>query len=132
VKKQMKILIIDDIEDYLFSLKNALKDEYEIITAKTLDEAKKKTSKDIDIALIDIRLSEKDVTNRDGLIYLEWLKMNYPETHAVIMSAYKEFDLAVDALNLGAEYFLKKPINLTELKGILKTIISEKKFKNKP
>ena len=128
----MKILIIDDIEDYLFSLKNALKDEYEIITAKTLDEAKKKTSKDIDIALIDIRLSEKDVTNRDGLIYLEWLKMNYPETHAVIMSAYKEFDLAVDALNLGAEYFLKKPINLTELKGILKTIISEKKFKNKP
>jgi len=132
VKKQMKILIIDDIEDYLFSLKNALKDEYEIITAKNLDEAKKKTSKDIDIALIDIRLSEKDVTNRDGLIYLEWLKMNYPETHAVIMSAYKEFDLAVDALNLGAEYFLKKPINLTELKGILKTIISEKKFKNKP
>ena len=128
----MKILIIDDIEDYLFSLKNALKDEYEIITAKNLDEAKKKTSKDIDIALIDIRLSEKDVTNRDGLIYLEWLKMNYPETHAVIMSAYKEFDLAVDALNLGAEYFLKKPINLTELKGILKTIISEKKFKNKP
>jgi len=128
----MKILIIDDIEDYLFSLKNALKDEYEIITAKTLDEAKKKTSKDIDIALIDIRLSEKDVTNRDGLTYLEWLKMNYPETHAVIMSAYKEFDLAVDALNLGAEYFLKKPINLTELKGILKTITSEKKLKNKP
>jgi len=123
----MKILIIDDIEDYLFSLKNALKDEYEIITAKNLDEAKKKTSKDIDIALIDIRLSEKDMTNRDGLIYLEWLKMNYPETHAVIMSAYKEFDLAVDALNLGAEYFLKKPINLTELKGILKTITSEKK-----
>lgn len=128
----MKILIIDDIEDYLFSLKNALKDEYEIITAKTLDEAKKKTSKDIDIVLIDIRLSEKDVTNRDGLIYLEWLKMNYPETHAVIMSAYKEFDLAVDALNLGAEYFLKKPINLTELKGILKTITSEKKLKNEP
>ena len=128
----MKILIIDDIEDYLFSLKNALKDEYEIITAKTLDEAKKKTSKDIDIALIDIRLSEKDVTNRDGLTYLEWLKMNYPETHAVIMSAYKEFDLAVDALNLGAEYFLKKPINLTELKGILKTITSEKKLKNEP
>jgi len=123
----MKILIIDDIEDYLFSLKNALKDEYEIITAKNLDEAKKKTSKDIDIALIDIRLSEKDMTNRDGLIYLEWLKMNYPETHAVIMSAYKEFDLAVDALNLGAEYFLKKPINLTELRGILKTITSEKK-----
>jgi len=128
----MKILIIDDIEDYLFSLKNALKDEYEIITAKNLDEAKKKTSKDIDIALIDIRLSEKDMTNRDGLIYLEWLKMNYPETHAVIMSAYKEFDLAVDALNLGAEYFLKKPINLTELKGILKTITSEKKLKNEP
>jgi len=62
------------------------------------------------------------MTNKDGLVFLEWMKMNYPDIPVIMMSAYKEFDLAVDALNLGAEYFLKKPINLVELKGVLKTI----------
>ncbi|HIE05627.1 MAG TPA: response regulator [bacterium (Candidatus Stahlbacteria)] len=117
----MKLLIVDDIEDYLSSLTNVLKDEYEIITARSLEEAKEHAKGGIDIALIDIRLSEEDMSNRDGLVFLEWLKMNYPQIPAIVMSAYQEFDLAVDALNLGAKYFLKKPINLKELRGVLKT-----------
>ena len=117
----MKILIIDDIEEYLRSLENSLKDEHEVLKAKNLEEAKN-SSRDIDIALVDIRLSEEDKNNRDGLVFLEWLKMNHPEIPVIMMSAYQEFDLAVEALNLGASYFLKKPINLVELKGILKTI----------
>ena len=118
-----KILIVDDIEEYLTSLENALKNEYEVVKARNLEEAKEKTKKErIDIAIVDIRLSEEDMTNKDGLVFLEWVKMNYPDIPVIMMSAYKEFDLAVDALNLGAEYFLKKPINLVELKGVLKTI----------
>lgn len=118
-----KILIVDDIEEYLTSLENALKNEYKIVKAKTLEEAKEKMKKEkIDIAIVDIRLSEKDMSNKDGLVFLEWVKMNYPEVPVIMMSAYKEFDLAVEALNLGAKYFLKKPINLIELKGVLKTI----------
>lgn len=121
-----KILIVDDIEDYLRSLENVLKRDYEVLTAKSLEEAKEKAKEGIDIALIDIRLSEEDMTNRDGLVFLEWLKMNYPDIPAVVMSAYQEFDLAVDALNLGAKYFLKKPINLLELKGTLKMLLEGK------
>lgn len=121
------ILIVDDIEEYLDSLANALRDEYDVLKARTLEEAKSLASKHrIDIALVDIRLSEEDMTNRDGLVFLEWMKMNYPEIPVVVMSAYQEFDLAVDALNLGAEYFLKKPINLIELKGVLERVLSKK------
>jgi len=117
-----KILIVDDVEEYVTSLENSLKGEYEILKAGDLEGAKKITKKEnFDIAIVDIRLSEEEPSNKDGLVFLEWLKMNYPEIRVIIMSAYKEFDLAVDALNLGAEYFLKKPINLVELKGILKT-----------
>lgn len=125
----MKILIVDDIEEYLRSLENALKTEFDVIKSRTLKEAKEKVDEKIDVALIDIRLSEEDMSNRDGLVFLEWLKMNYPKVPAIVMSAYREFDLAVDALNLGAEYFLKKPINLMELKGILKTVMSKRKDK---
>ncbi len=59
-------------------------------------------------------------------MYLEWVKMNYPSIPVIMMSAYQEFDLAVDALNLGAKYFLKKPINIIELKGVLKSFLKEK------
>ena len=122
------ILIVDDIEEYLDSLANALCDEYDVLKARTLEEAKSLASKHrIDIALVDIRLSEEDMTNRDGLVFLEWMKMNYPEIPVVVMSAYQEFDLAVDALNLGAEYFLKKPINLIELKGVLERVLFKEK-----
>lgn len=118
-----KILIVDDIEDYLRSLENALRGDFEIVKAISLNEAREKMRKEIRLALVDIRLKEDDPQNRDGLVFLEWVKMNFPETKVIIMSAYREFDLAVEALNLGAEYFLKKPINLTELKGTIKTIL---------
>jgi len=50
---------------------------------------------------------------------LQWLKENYPDVKVIVMSAYRDHDAAVDALNLGAEYYLKKPINLRELKEIV-------------
>ena len=123
----MKILVVDDIEEYLNSLENALKGEYEILKARNLNDAKSIATKEqrLNVAIVDIRLSEEDPSNKDGLVFLEWLKMNYSEVKVVMMSAYKEFDLAVDSLNLGAEYFLKKPINLVELNGILKTLLKK-------
>jgi len=121
-----KVLILDDVEEYLNSLKNVLREEFEIITASSLEEAKRHTDNTIDIALVDIRLSEEDPSNKDGLVYLEWVKMNFPQIPVIMMSAYKEFDLAVESLNLGASYFLRKPINLLELKALLK-IFAEKK-----
>ncbi len=121
-----KILIIDDDEAYLNSLENVLKDEYEIVKARSLEEAKEKMDKSISLTLIDIRLSQTDMTNRDGLIFLEWQRMNFPDIPAIVMSMYREFELAVDALNLGAKYFLQKPINIPQLKGVLKEILGEK------
>jgi len=122
-----KILIVDDIEEYLRSLENALKNDFEIIRAMSLTEAKERMNESIKVALVDIRLKEDDPNNRDGLVFLEWVKMNFPKTKVIIMSAYREFDLAVEALNLGAEYFLRKPINLVELKGTVKTMMDNGK-----
>ncbi len=118
-----KILIVDDMEEYLESLENVLKQDFKVIKAMSLSEAKEKMDPAFKVAIVDIRLKEDDPENRDGLIFLEWLKMNYPGTKVIIMSAYKEFDRAVEALNLGAEYFLRKPINLVELRGTIKTLI---------
>jgi len=121
-----KILILDDQEDYVRSLTHALRGDFEITTATSLFEAKERMEPTVDLALIDIRLSEDDPSNRDGLHFLEWVRMNYPEIPVIMMSAYREFDLAVESLNLGASYFLRKPINLVELKALLK-LFAEKR-----
>jgi|UPI00036399DB Response regulator containing CheY-like receiver, AAA-type ATPase, and DNA-binding domains len=125
MSKEPKILIVDDIEEYLKSLKAILENKFSVITSTSLEDARNKVSNDIEIILLDIRLDENDDANKDGLLLLEWIKKKYPEIPVVMMSGYKEFDLAVDSLNLGASYFLRKPINSSELNVILKTIMEK-------
>lgn len=120
-----KILILDDVEEYVNSLARALSGEYEVVKAYSLEEAKEKMDSTIKLALVDVRLSEEDISNRDGIIFLGWAKENYPHVPVIMMSAYRDFESAVDALNLGASYFLKKPINLREMKEIIEKYIKE-------
>ena len=115
----MKILILDDVKEYVDSLARALSGEYEVVKAFSLEEAREKMDSTIKLALVDVRLSEIDMSNRDGIIFLGWVKENFPDVPVIMMSAYRDFDSAVDALNLGASYYLKKPINLRELREII-------------
>ncbi len=123
----IRLLIVDDREDYLRALSSALRTEFDLVTAKSLKEAIERMDASIEIALVDVRLSEEDEQNRDGVHFLEWVKKNYPDVPVVMMSAYRDFDAAVEALNLGADHFLKKPINLRELKQLLHALVKGRK-----
>ena len=116
------VLIVDDVEDYLRSLANALSGDFIVKAASSLAVAKTAMGDDVDVALVDVRLSDVDETNRDGLVLLEWLRAEYPEAPVIVMSAYRDFDVAVEALNLGAACFLRKPIELRELRGLLEAL----------
>ena len=114
-----KILIVDDQILYLKSLELALRKKFEVITAQSYHDAIEKLKNEVDLALIDIRLDEDDESNIEGLKILEWIKMNKPEISAFVMSAYKEFSYAEQALNLGAKHFFRKPIDVISLIAIL-------------
>jgi len=114
-----KILIIDDQVFYLKSLEVALKKKFTVGTAANYAEAMEKLKGEFDAALIDIRLDEKDEANIDGLKILEWIRMNKPHISVFVMSAYREFSYAEQALNLGARHFFKKPIDILSLIAIL-------------
>jgi len=114
-----RLLIIDDEVDYLNSLAVALKKKFDVALANNYSSALEELKKDVDIALIDIRLDKNDDKNIDGLKILEWIKMNKPEVSPFVMSAYREFSYAEKALNLGAKHFFKKPIDLIGLVAVL-------------
>lgn len=115
-----KVLILEDRDDYLRALRGALRKGFDPVTAKTLAAAQQALDSTIQVALIDVRLSEEDPENREGLVFLRWAKERHPKIPMIMMSAYRDFDAVVEALNLGADYFLRKPIDLRELKDLLR------------
>ena len=118
------VLIVDDIEEYLDTIEGFIEDDFKSFKARNLQEAKKIIEREtVDIALVDIRLDEDDPENKEGLDLLKWIREKQPDLPVVVMSAYREFDYAVEALNLGAKYFIKKPVNPEELLRILKELI---------
>lgn len=115
----IKVLILDDREDYLRALVGALRKEFVVIAVRSISEAQARLDDNTNVVLIDVRLSD-DETNRDGLTFLKWAKSRFPDKPMLMMSAYSDFDAAVEANNIGASYFLKKPIDISELKELLK------------
>ena len=115
------LIIIDDQPMYLDSLELILKRDYKVFKAlNKIDALTILKEEDIDLALIDIRLDEDDDNNSEGLEILEWIKMNKNNIIAFVMSAYREFSYAEEALNLGAKHFFKKPLDIQSLRAILK------------
>lgn len=119
------LLIVDDVEEYLRSLRRALSSEWTIVCAQSIEESKHALSLGVpDVALLDVRLSEAKPENRDGLLLLKYLREQYPGVRVVMMSAYRDFDAAVEVVNLGAERFMKKPIDIRELKTALRSLVA--------
>lgn len=113
-----KILILDDREDYLRALQAALRRDFEVVCARSVEEAVPLMDATVQVALVDVRLSEHEPANREGLVFLAKLRERYPATPVIMMSAYRDVD-ALQALDLGADFFLRKPIDLRELRALL-------------
>ncbi len=115
-----KILILDDVVNYLDALERVLSYDYEVITASSINDAMSKTNPEIDLYLVDICLDEKKPgEDRSGINFLDWVKKSYPEKPVIVMSAYRDYEGAVEACNKGAFKYLKKPIDLKELKATI-------------
>jgi DNA-binding NtrC family response regulator len=105
------VLLVDDIAEYLDTMEINLPDGCRAVRAASLDAARKLMAEDpADVAVVDVRLREGDVANREGLELLEWICTKHPRTKVIVISAYREFEFEAEALALGAECFLRKPI----------------------
>lgn len=118
------LLIVDDAAEYVNSLKNALKSEFNIVCALTLGDAKNKTTADVDVVLADVRLDESNPDNQDGVLLLEWIKSEFPNKPVVLMSAYMP-DGGKALIAKGASAFMEKPVFLMELKEKLKILTAK-------
>jgi len=100
-----KILVLDDETLVCNSLKRILQDdEKQIFTAVTVEEAKEiLESEQIDLLLLDYKLG-----NTDGISFLKDIRESYPETMVIMITAYGNVDIAVEAMKLGTYDFVQK------------------------
>ncbi|NLT52290.1 MAG: sigma-54-dependent Fis family transcriptional regulator [Ignavibacteria bacterium] len=119
---KIKILLIDDEQSQLISLKSFLsKRNYEVLTAEN-------GLKGFDIIksdIISIVISDYKMPEWDGLKTLRMIKDFNPAIDVVICTAFGSIDDAVKIMKAGAYDYLTKPINLDELENLI-CRISEK------
>ena len=72
-----------------------------------------------DIVLTDIRMP-----NMDGLTMLAAIRSEFPDIQMSVLTAYRDFEYARQAITLGVCRYLLKPSNLDELKEAMKLMVS--------
>jgi len=111
VQKDGKILIVDDDEYVRLSLKVLLDDNFSLIDSIGNPEqiTSKLSSTNFDVVLLDMNFATGDISGKEGLKWLEWIVKNYHEVSVIIITAYADIELAVEAVQIGATDFVVKP-----------------------
>jgi PAS domain S-box-containing protein len=107
-----KILLVDDDQDLLNSLRDLLEPEgYEVETASKLQSARRIAEEfHPDVALLDIKLGAAN-----GIELIPTFKKWLPDIACVVMTAFAETENAVQAMRNGADDYLNKPIDPANL-----------------
>ena len=116
--KLYKILVVDDEAAILNILEEALRPEYEVLTAMNGQNALSIMEEKEDIALA---ISDQKMSGITGVELMEELTRKYPDTVRILITGYAEDDLFMNAINVGHIYgFITKPWDLNELKTVVR------------
>ncbi len=79
----------------------------------------------IELVLTDIR-----IPGVDGLDVLRQVKLRDPKTRVILMTAFSDKNLAIQALRLGADDYLEKPFRLEELSQIIDRVLNRGRLRS--
>lgn len=131
-----RILVVDDLKDWRTTLRGLLEDEgYKVEVAESQKKALLALeAQEFDLAVIDIRLVEKEEGNTAGLDLAERIKQRWSDVKVVIITGYDTPDTVKRALvpndqgvRIAEEYALKDPASIKNLPLIIRTILERTK-----
>lgn len=120
------ILVVDDEKHTRQGLQMALSENYDVSSAANADEALRlMQTQNFDAIITDLRMSGKSGLN----LIDEAIRMpNKPA--CIMMTAYGNIDVAVEAMKHGASDFLTKPIDIDRLETILARALEKRNAVN--
>ncbi|VAW54349.1 hypothetical protein MNBD_GAMMA07-356 [hydrothermal vent metagenome] len=118
------ILVVDDEPSILELIKEALNDEYNVLTAESASDAFKiATDNTIDLIVSDLVMPDKN-----GIDMIMEFKKNEPDIKILAISGgggiTGRFDYLPIAKLIGAENTLKKPFTMSELKTSISDLLA--------
>jgi DNA-binding NtrC family response regulator len=122
IKKQIKLLLVDDEEPIIFVLKQILEAEGYVITAchSAQESIQRFKNDEFAVVLTDVRMA-----GMDGITMLSKLRKIDPTVQFIIFTAYGVGgDQPEMAINVGTSGFLYKPFEKEELLKILRRAIA--------
>ena len=126
MEKQNKVLIADEDKEFIKAIKETCMAEFVVDEAVGGEEAKNKIENNIyDAIVMDVMLSQID-----GYELLEILKSRNNKAKIIVVSNIYSNNFIQKALNMGANYYMIKPVStnalMERIKDVLKTPIEEK------
>ncbi|HET9327224.1 MAG TPA: PEP-CTERM-box response regulator transcription factor [Candidatus Eisenbacteria bacterium] len=116
-----KILIVDDEQSILSQLKWGLSEEYEVYTAATADDAVRLLREARPaVVTLDLALGVRGAEREAGMALLDEIVDAYPMTKVIMVTGNDSRENALSAIRRGAVDWYAKPIQLEELKTILR------------
>lgn len=105
------VLVIDDEEDILFTIKMLLKKHIGSVFTESnpFHLPRLIRQHQPDLILLDLNFRSSATTGEEGLNWLAKIKEVSPETQVIIITAHGDVEIAVRALKQGATDFIEKP-----------------------
>jgi DNA-binding NtrC family response regulator len=106
-----RILVVEDLQQERQAIARLLSQEgYDVLTAENPEQAIGHLDDGVDLVISDLKMGENS-----GIDLLRLWKQRRPNTPFVLITAHGEVNSAVEAMKLGAEDYLTKPVNPDEL-----------------
>jgi len=124
-KTTAQILVIDDDPDVLHTARFVLKPFFTKITVESNPQQINFliNQENYDAVLLDMNYTVGATSGKEGLFWLKSIKESAPDTQVVMMTAYGDLKLAVEAMKLGAMDFVIKPWENEKLIATIQTAV---------
>ncbi len=121
------ILVVDDEPAQRQFLSGSLGREYSVTAAADgLEATQLLESRSYDLIITDERMPRMN-----GLDLIRWIRERTPEIPIIVLTAYGSIETAVDAIKLGAQEYLTKPLKSPdELRLVVKRVLSHRSLRD--
>lgn len=118
--RELSVLVVDDEENLLLLLDRILsKEGYKVNTAFNSYQALDLIEKcGFRLAILDIKMFPLD-----GVALLQEIKNRSPSTQVIMITAYPTVDTRNECLRRGATSYLTKPLDIQQLKSVVRTVL---------
>ncbi|MCY1719279.1 sigma-54 dependent transcriptional regulator [Prolixibacteraceae bacterium Z1-6] len=119
------ILIVDDNKSIISTLEILLGPEFDVVKGITNPNQipTELRTGDYNLVILDMNFQAGINTGNEGLYWLNQIKKSHPDISVVLITAYSDVELAVNALKQGATDFISKPWDNSKLLATVKAAI---------